>query len=207
MYRRRLLTSLGALSLATLSFTGCGSDQAVPRSEAAASSVPVVSVDPPATVGGLEDEAPPPDASFPASIADDGGEEQRGSTAESGQDMLVTGLRLMAQNGYDRVIVDLNTSGIPSWTARYSQVSTAAGDTGAVAGDSFLRLGLFTENSVAEPVAAVLGESGVVAEVRSTGSLGGYQEILIGVRGTPGPFRTFGLTDPGRIVIDIRPAA
>ncbi len=208
MYRRRLTASLSILSLATLLSAGCGGDEPAPRSAAAAtSSPPVVSAAPPATVEGLEDEAPPPDASFPASTADDGGEAQPGSTADTGADMLVTGLRLLPQNGYDRLIVDLSTTGVPSWTARYSEASTAAGDPVAVTGDSFLRLGLFTENSSAEPVATVLGESGVVAEVRSTGSMGGYQEVLIGVRGAPAPFRTFGLTDPGRIVIDIRPAA
>jgi hypothetical protein len=207
MYRRRLTASLSILSLATLLSTGCGSDDPAPRRQAAAtSSPPVVSAEPPVTVEGMEDEAAPPDASFPASIADDGGEEQRGSTTETSDDMLVTGIRLLPQNGYDRLIVDLNTNGVPFWTARYSEASTAAGDPVAVAGNSFLRLGLFTENSSAEPVATVLGE-GVVAEARSTGSLGGYQEVLIGVRGAPAPFRTFALTDPGRIVVDIRPAA
>jgi hypothetical protein len=207
MYRRRLTAGLSILSLATLLAAGCGSDDPAPRRQAAtSSSPPAVSAEPPVTVEGIEDEAAPPDASFPASIADDGGEEQRGSTEETSDDMLVTGIRLLPQNGYDRLIVDLNTNGVPFWTARYSEASTAAGDPVAVAGNSFLRLGLFTENSSAEPVATVLGE-GVVAEARSTGSLGGYQEVLIGVRGAPAPFRTFALTDPGRIVVDIRPAA
>jgi hypothetical protein len=207
MYRPRLTVSLSILSLTALLSAGCGTDESAPRSEAATtSSSPVTSAAPPATVEGLEDEVAPPDASFPASTADDSGEEQRSSTAGTSEDMLVTGIRLLPQNGYDRLIVDLNTNGISPWTARYSDASTPAGDPVAVAGDSFLRLGLFTNNSSAEPVAAVLGESGVVAEVRSTGSLGGYQEVLIGVRGAPAPFRTFGLTDPGRIVIDIRPA-
>jgi hypothetical protein len=208
LYPRRLAAGLSVLSLVTLLSVGCVTDRSAPRSEAAnTSSAPESSAEPPVTVEGLEDEAAPADASFPASTADDSGEQQRGATAETGDDMLVTGLRLVPQNGYDRVIVDLNTHGISSWTARYTEASTPAGDPVAVAGDSFLRLGLFTQNSSAEPVAAVLGESGVVAEVRSTGALGGYQEVLIGVRGAPAPFRTFGLTDPGRIVVDIRPAA
>jgi hypothetical protein len=196
------------LTLVTL-LSGCGDDTtptAARSSATTSSSAPVTSDAPPATVEGLEDEVPPADAAFPASIADDSGEEQTGSTPDSGDDMLITGLRLLPQNGYDRLIVDLNTSGIPFWTARYTEASTAAGDPIEVAGDSYLRLGLFTENSSAEPVPVVVGESGVVAEVRSTGSLGGYQEVLIGVHGAPAPFRTFGLTDPGRIVVDIRPA-
>ncbi len=177
MYRRRLTASLSILSLATLLSAGCGGDEPAPRSAAAAtSSPPVVSAAPPATVEGLEDEAPPPDASFPASTADDGGEAQPGSTADTGADMLVTGLRLLPQNGYDRLIVDLDTTGVPSWTARYSEASTAAGDPVAVAGDSFLRVGLFTENSSAEPVATVLGRVGR----RGRGPLHGFHGRLPG---------------------------
>jgi hypothetical protein len=192
------------LTLVALLSAGCGDDEPPSVSAATTSSAPVTSTPPPITGGGGEDEVPPPDPGFPASVADDSGEEQPGSTADTGEDMQITGLRLLPQNGYDRLIVDLNTSGIPFWTARYTDASTAAGDPVQVAGDSFLRLGLFTENSSAEPVPTVLGESGIVAEVRSTGSLGGYQEVLIGVRGAAAPFRTFGLTDPGRIVVDIR---
>lgn len=208
MHQARPTAALGVLSLALVALlsTGCGDEDPPSVSSATTSSAPVTSAGPPASVEGLDDEVPPPDPGFPASIADDGGEEQPGSTADTGQDMQITGLRLLPQNGYDRLIVDLNTSGIPFWTARYTDASTPAGDPVQVAGESFLRLGLFTENSSAEPVPTVLGESGVVAEVRSTGSLGGYQEVLIGVRGAAAPFRTFGLTDPGRMVLDIRPA-
>lgn len=201
-------TSLLSLALVVLVVAGCGGEE--PSTPAAAPATSTASVSPipspPPTVEGVEDEAPPPDAGFPASIADDSGDERSGVSADPTDEMMVTGVRLQPQNGYDRVVVDLNTNSIPFWTARYTEASTAAGDPVAVAGESYLRLGLFTENSSAEPVAAVLGESGVVAEIRPTGSLAGYQEVLIGVRGAPAPFRTFGLTDPGRIVIDIRPA-
>jgi hypothetical protein len=208
MHRRRVTPGLSALSLTLLVLVtaGCGAEDPPARNAADSASTSATSPPPPVTVEGREDEAPPPDAGFPASIADDGGEALPGATEDAGDDMMITGLRLLPQNGYDRLIVDLNTIGIPFWTARYTEASTASGDPVEVAGDSFLRLGLFTENSSAEPVATVLGESGVVAEVRSTGSLAGYQEVLIGVHGAPAPFRTFGLTDPGRIVVDIRPA-
>lgn len=204
---RARLVVLSVTLMALLS-AGCGSD-ATPtaaRSSVATSAAPVIPDAPPATVEGLEDEVPPADAGFPASIADDSGEERAGSTADADEDMQITGLRLLPQNGYDRLVIDLSTSGIPFWTARYTEASTPAGDPVEVSGDAYLRLGLFTENSTAEPLAGVVGQSGIVAEVRSTGSLGGYQEVLIGVHGAPAPFRTFGLTDPGRIVVDIRPA-
>jgi hypothetical protein len=208
MNPRRLVASSSILSLVILLSLGCGADESGPGPEAAkTSSAPESPAERPATVEGLEDEVAPADASFPASIAGDSGQAQAGSTDEAGEGMRVTGLRLLPQNGYDRVIVDLSTNGVSSWTAQYSEASTAMGEPVVVAGDSFLRLSLFTRNSSTEPVATVLGEAGVVAEVRSTGSSGGYEEVLIGVRGAPAPFRSFGLTDPGRVVIDIRPAA
>ena len=207
---RRATTGLSVLTLAALVLlsAGCGDDEPADEVTASASSTPAAtSTAPPVTVEGLEDEVPPAGADFPASIADDGGDARPGTTVDEDADMMITGLRLLPQNGYDRIIVDLNTDGIPFWTARYTEASTASGDPVTVAGDAFLRLGLFTENSSADPVATVVGQSGLVAEIRSTGSLAGYQEVLIGVRGAPAPFRTFGLTDPGRIVVDIRPAA
>jgi hypothetical protein len=39
---------------------------------------------------------------------------------------------------------------------------------------------------------------------RTTGSFEGYEEVLIGIDGGEQPFRAFPLTDPGRIVIDVR---
>ena len=47
---------------------------------------------------------------------------------------------------------------------------------------------------------------GPVAEAKTTGFFEGTEEVLIGMRGGEVPFRAFALTDPGRIVIDIRPA-
>jgi hypothetical protein len=209
MHPRRRSAGLSVLTVSALVLltAGCGDDEPASRTASEETSTATsTSAPPPATVEGLEDEAAPPDAGFPASIADDGGEPMAGATDDAPGDMMIIGVRLLPQNGYDRLIVDLNTAGVPFWTARYTEASTPAGDPVAVAGDAFLRLGLFTENSSADAVAAVLGESGVVAEVRPTGSLAGYQEVLIGVRGAPAPFRTFGLTDPGRIVVDIKPA-
>jgi hypothetical protein len=48
---------------------------------------------------------------------------------------------------------------------------------------------------------------GPVAEAKTTGSFEGSEEVLVGMRGGEAPFRAFALTDPGRIVIDVRPAA
>ena len=45
-----------------------------------------------------------------------------------------------------------------------------------------------------------------MAQILTTGYFEGTEEVLIGVRGGELPFRSFALTDPGRIVIDVRAA-
>jgi hypothetical protein len=46
--------------------------------------------------------------------------------------------------------------------------------------------------------------TGLIAQARTTGFFEGYEEVLVGVVGGELPFRAFALTDPGRIVIDLR---
>jgi hypothetical protein len=157
--------------------------------------------------GVTEAEEAPGDASFPASIADDSGPAQAGAAKDPAGTMKVTGLRLTPQNGYDRLVIDFSTAGVPDWRAQYTEASGPIGTAVTIAGDAFLRVSLFTQaksDITTESISAA--GAGVVAEARSTGFSAGYEEVLIGVRGGAAPFRAFTLTDPGRIVVDIRPA-
>jgi len=157
--------------------------------------------------GAVEQEDAPVDASFPASLGDDSGAARAGAAADPSGQMKITGLRLTPHNGYDRLVIDLSTQGVPDWTAQYSQASGSVGGTVAVAGDAFLRVSLFTDADAGIETASLSAAgSAVVAEARSTGFSAGYEEVLIGVRGGAAPFRAFTLTDPGRIVVDIRAA-
>jgi hypothetical protein len=151
------------------------------------------------------DEAPPDDASFPADTADDGGPAQPGSGSDPAGRMRVTGLRLAGHDGFARLVVDLSSSGVPEWTIGYSEPSGPGGGPVDIAGDAFLRVRLRTR---AEPggrsTSQVMGSPGPIVEAVTTGSLEGYEEVLIGIDGGEQPFRAFPLTDPGRIVIDVR---
>ncbi len=202
----RCRPALLALVLCALVSTACSSGEtATSAQQGTATPTASTTEQVPATVEGREDEVAPPDASFPASVADDSGDPVAGTSAGSDDEVFVTGIRLTPQNGYDRLVLDLNASGVPFWTARYTEASTPSGDPVEVAGDAWLRIGLFTQSSSDQDVVPVTAD-GTVAEVRVTGSFGGYQEVLIGVRGGAAPFRAFTLTDPGRLVVDIRPA-
>ncbi|CCG04979.1 AMIN-like domain-containing (lipo)protein [Blastococcus saxobsidens] len=210
MHQRCPSTRLHVLTVAVAGLlaagcTGSGDSDGESGGTASPSGPTATSSQPAGTVEGREQEIPPPDASFPASTAEDSGDPQPGAS-EAGEAMQVAGVQLTHHDGYDRVVVDLSTPGVPFWTARYSEASSPVGDPVEIAGDAYLRLGLFTESHADRKVEPVRSESGVVAEVRATGSMGGYQEVLIGVRGGAAPFRAFALTDPGRLVVDIRAA-
>ena len=150
------------------------------------------------------DEQPPDDASFPADTEEDGGPAQAGSTEDPAGSLRVSGLRLNGHDGFSRLVVDLNGSGVPEWTVGYSEASGPGGGPVEISGDAFLRVQLRTQS---EPGGGsrsqVLANPGPIAEAITTGSFEGYEEVLIGIRGGERPFRAFALTDPGRIVIDV----
>jgi hypothetical protein len=208
----RRTTRLGAVLSALVAVAlvaGCSSssDAASSFPVDAGESTPTSSSRPPTMPAAVEQEDAPVDASFPASLGDDSGAARTGVATDPAGQMKVTGLRLTPHNGYDRLVIDLSTQGVPDWTAQYSQASGTVGGTAAVAGDAFLRVSLFTEaDADIETGSLSASGSAVVAEARSTGFSAGYEEVLIGVRGGAAPFRAFTLTDPGRIVVDIRAA-
>lgn len=150
------------------------------------------------------DEGPPGDATFPADTEDDAGPAQPG-TDDRGRSMRVAGLRLSSQDGYTRLVVDLSTSGVPEWTVGYSEPSSPGGGPVEISGDAFLRVQLRTQAAPGgQSTSRIRTSPGPIVEALTTGFSEGYEEILVGIDGGEQPFRTFALTDPGRIVIDVR---
>jgi len=149
---------------------------------------------------------PSEQADFVADSSPDGGPARAGASAGPAGQMHVAGLRIGEHPGYSRLVVDLDTAGVPEWRVSYGERTGPGGGPVTVSGDAFLRLSLHTE---AKP-GAVSGSpsqatgSGVVEQARVTGLFEGSEEVLIGVQGSRRPFRAFALTDPGRIVIDVR---
>jgi len=153
------------------------------------------------------DEQPPPGPDFPADTEADGGPAQAGADDDPAGSMRVQGLRYTTENGYVRLVVDLSTSGVPEWTIGYSEPSGPGGGPVEIAGDAFLRLQLRTQATPAGQGSSQITVSpGPVVEARTTGFFEGTEEVLIGIRGGEQPFRAFALTDPGRIVLDVRSA-
>jgi hypothetical protein len=153
------------------------------------------------------DEQLPDGTGFPADASDRGGPAQAGSAADPAGQMRVSGIRIASQQGYTRLVVDLSSHGVPAWTARYTEASGPGGGPVQIEGKAFLRVALRTgADSGNQGQNDTRISPGPVAEAKTTGSFEGSEEVLIGMRDGETPFRAFALTDPGRIVIDVRPA-
>lgn len=151
------------------------------------------------------DENLPGDASFPADTSDDGGSAQAGAQSDPTGQTRISGLRTGHHHGYDRLVIDLNSRGVPDWTVGYSEPTGPGGGPVDIAGAAFLRVVLHTG---AEPGGQsqidVSSSPGSIAQVRTTGFFEGDEEVLVGIRDGQQPFRAFALTDPARIVVDIQ---
>lgn len=149
--------------------------------------------------------ARPTSPAFPADILPDTGSAS-GSTVGT-----VVDLRVGAHLGYDRVVVELAGPGTPSWQVRYVEetIADASGLPVDVSGAAVLEVTLFP---VDYPLSGgysgpdVVTAEGVVAvtELVVSSLFEGYQQLFIGVSERPRPFRAFALSDPARIVVDVR---
>lgn len=215
MTRSRRTAAVLPLLLAVLAACGTGSPSSSNSSSASTSSSSSSSSSGSATATtprtepsaegsgspGSETAEPP---AFPANTAPDGGPAQAGATADPAGQMHVTALRLGQHPGYTRLVVDLSSAGVPKWTVSYSDKTGPGGGPVTIAGDAFLRLVLQTQADMGVQTSSSVTGSGLIAQAKTTGFFEGYEEVLAGVTGGKLPFRAFALTDPGRIVIDVR---
>jgi hypothetical protein len=208
MHQRRITTLLVAVPL--LLAAGCtgGDGQPVSSASSTASSSSAATTatsSRPSDPASPTDEAPPASADFPADTSDDGGPAQAGAEADPTGQAGGVGLRLATHAGYTRLVIDLNANGVPAWTVRYTEASGPGGGPVDIAGDAFLRVSLQTGTEPSgQGESRVRSSPGPISEVLTTGYFEGSEEVLIGVTGGQMPFRAFALTDPGRIVIDVR---
>jgi len=195
-----------ALAAVALLLAGCTDQVAGTASPGAAGpSTPPSSSSPSPSVPAPTDEQLPDDPSFPTDTDPDSGPAQPGTDVNPATSIRVEGLRSDSDDSSARLVIDLSGSGVPEWTVGYSEATGPGGGPVDIQGDAFLRVQLRTG---AEPGAGsttrIALDPGPVAEALTTGLFEGTEEILIGVRGGELPFRAFALTDPGRIVIDVR---
>ena len=152
-----------------------------------------------------ETEEPVP---FPATTGPD--------TADASADaaLVVTGIRTAVHDGFDRVVFDLGGSGTPGWRVTYVDVATddPADSALDIAGDGTLQVTIV--GTVMPGSSAVAPWSGanpvltpgdpVLREVNLRGWFEGQDLAFLGLDAPGHPFRAFVLTDPTRLVVDVR---
>lgn len=138
--------------------------------------------------------------------------EQDTSQAVPENSQEITGVRVGLHDGYDRVVLDLSGDEPHlGWFAGFvdEPIEDPTGEPLAVEGDAFLQLGIYgidwtTPSADRYSGASVDGGSlEVVEEVVFGGLFEAQQQILIGLDERTA-YRMFALSDPARIVIDIR---
>jgi hypothetical protein len=151
--------------------------------------------------------APSPSSPAPSPGGQDKGQGQGGPALPgSGDDPAgsahVTGLNSQSDPSSARLIVNLSGSGVPEWSVAYSDATGPDGEPVDIAGDAYLRVRIRSGGSSGNQGSSSFSISpGPVAEARTLAASGGYEDVLIGVRGGEQPFTAEALTDPGRIVV------
>lgn len=207
--RPRTATALLYVLLAGPLLAGCGGDvttetsssSSVDGTAAGAASGPAS----PGAAGKGTADAP----AFPADVQPDTAD----ASADAG--VTVSDIRIGAQDGFDRVVLEVRGTGTPGWDVRYVDVATrqGSGDPVDVAGDAVLQVtltgaGYPYETGVEEYAGGPLTGAGtsVVTEVLWDATYEGTSVAFIGTTARS-PFRVYRLADPTRVVIDIaRPA-
>ena len=128
-----------------------------------------------------------------------------------GAAVTVTDVRVGRFEGFDRVVVEVDGTGLPGWDARYVPEARSAGSGFRVdvAGDAVLRLiltgvGLPGDTGIppyagADPLPAV---GPAVREVVLDGIFEGQMAAFLGVTAER-PFRVYRLQNPGRVVVEV----
>ena len=199
MIRRPALV-LAACALAA----GCSSDADLTAATRDATPPPATSPAPAVS------PTPSPDSSGPPFTADTARDEQQASGGPLG----VTEIRVARQDGYDRVVFELDgrEPGQPGWTVEYVDDARedGSGDAVEVEGDAVLEVrisgvGYPSDTGVEGKPDVPAVPPGVerVEDVAVGALFEGVLQAFVGVD-RKAPFRVFRLEDPARVVIDVR---
>ena len=204
----RRVASLSAALLAAVLVTACsssddGSGSASGSSTTTSSSAASSSSG--GTVGDGGADAPP----FPANTDPDTAE------ASSGAQVTVRDVRTGRQDGFDRVVFEVGGTGTPGWDVRYvdAPTSQASGAPVDVAGSAALQVAITGVGLPADTGVAAfdgpnpLPSSGTrtVVEVVVDTTFEGTTTAFVGTTAQT-PFRVYALSDPTRVVLEVRDA-
>jgi hypothetical protein len=127
--------------------------------------------------------------------------------------LTVTDVRVARHDGFDRVVLDLGGQGTPGWDVGYvdEAFDDGSGEPVDVDGDAVLSVrasgtAMPTDSGVEEYDGTTVDpdDTESVEEVVYRFWFEGYSTAFIGVDGGRKAFRVFALSDPTRLVVDVR---
>lgn len=197
----RTLVTVAVLTAAT----ACGpADATGGATQGEATSEPTRAKQPTADAAPAPTAAPTDDApAFPDGTADQSGE-------NAGEwDLVLTDVRVGEHDGFDRVVLEFAGTGVPGWRVGYvdEAVMDGSGEAVELAGDTFLDVyasgTTWPADGYYRGPRQLRPGNDPVAAVHVVGTFEGYTQVIVGVDGRPAPFRTFVLSDPARLVVDV----
>lgn len=208
-FRSAALVAGAALLLAACADGGPATPSATSSSTSPApttsspSATPTTPAEPTATATETEEPVP-----FPADLEPD-------EAASSNDAMLtLTDVTTGRHDGYDRVVFRFGGTGAPGWMVRYVDRATddPADTVLDIAGDGTLAVTLLgvqlpdttgiPEWSGTNPI--LTPGYTTLREVNVRGQFEGQELAFLGLDTADHPFRVFALTDPARVVVDVR---
>ena len=143
---------------------------------------------------------------------DPGGWTARAASGGTGGGItILRGVRTARHDDYDRVVFEFD-SGVPAWRIEYvdsPQHECGSGEPVRVDGDGWLHVAFepanaHTEEGQATAQRRLVDPAGAnLRELRRICDFEAHVDYVIGV-GSPNPYRAFALTQPARLVVDIR---
>lgn len=133
-------------------------------------------------------------------------------TASAGARGTITDVRIGHHDGFDRVVFEFHGKGTPGWTARYVSEATSQGsgqpihlDGKAVLSVAITGVGYPTDTGIQEfrRGAVVVAGTDVVTEAFFDSTFEGISQAFVGTTAQR-PFRVYLLTDPARVVVEVR---
>jgi hypothetical protein len=208
-------TSLAALAvgLAALTLAACGSDEPDER-QAGASVTPVATTPPVSSPAPSATSTPPgPSVSAPVPFPADTTLDESGP--EGGGLLSVTDVRVARQDGFDRVTFQLGGTGEPGWRVGYVDQPTqeGSGDPVTIPGSNTYLSVIIRgvgypadtgQTEYAGPKSLTPTDTTQIKGVRVFGVFEGQYDGVVGISGAQRPFRVFALTNPARVVVDVR---
>ncbi|MFT4082089.1 MAG: hypothetical protein QM638_05845 [Nocardioides sp.] len=212
--RRRTTTMLGLVAATSL-LTACGSGATDAGAPASGGSTGTTTTP---TQSTTQSTTPTPsDAADVNALDFPSGTARQFGKNTGAWDLVLRDVRVSEHDGFDRVVVEFKGTGTPGWSARYVKTPRAdgSGEVVDVDGDHVLEVSISgvtirkgypkTAEDFFHGARHFAPEhGGDIEDLNVGGVFEGYSQLFLGIDGDKAPFRVFALTNPSRLVVDVK---